>query len=163
MSEPIEPTGVLASLAERRKQLSAEQVYTIKVPRWTEPELRIRFHPLEHKDLMRAAREQEKAQKGDPKKRAQIMVDTNADLLCLACEEVVAVVDGQERQIADGAPVTFDPRLAMALGIPDSASARAVCRELFITEADLLATARGLSEWSGYTSDDVQEMLAGES
>lgn len=154
-------TGVLAQLGERREQIARAQVLTVPVPRWVDPELKIRFHPVPHPILRRGQREMERLveREKDSARLARKELDINADILINACQEIVAVVDGVERTVADG----FTPELAVSLGLPAEAGARATCGKLFITEADMLATARQLSDWSGYRDNSSDEELAGES
>lgn len=159
-------TGILGVLANRRQQILDEKVLTLEVPDWTSPKLRIEFKPVPHAILRRGANEQEKRIKDttDAAKQANTELDTNADILINGCLRIIAVLDdGEEMGLGiDGAFTRFDRDFALSCGLPESTTARQMCRWMFITEADLLRTARTVSQWSGYRNEDVNEALEGE-
>lgn len=159
-------TGILGVLANRRQQIIDEQVLRLRVPRWESPKIEIEYKPVPHAILRRGANEQEQRTKNttDAGKQASTEVDTNADILINGCIRIIAVLDdGSEMGLGiDGAYGRFDRDAALSLGMPENAPTRSICRELFITDADLLRTARKVSQWSGYTTDDVDEALEGE-
>ena len=167
VSSPVnEHTGVLGMLAQRRNEIANAQVLTLEVPRWTSPKLLIRFKPVDHAVLKRSASIQERAVKdNDSAKQAQVEIDTNADILINACIEIVAVMpNGDEVGVGpDGRRTRFDADMAIALGMPENSTARAVCKSTFITGGDLLLAAKMLGEWSGYRIGAVEEAIAGES
>jgi hypothetical protein len=152
--------GILGDLAKRRQQIVEEELFEKWVPRWQDPRIKLVFDPVPHTALKKAAMIQEQNRKErDPDRRALLELNTNADLLITAVREIsVHPIDG-----SDGGSVShFGPSLATALGMPDTARARDVCRAIFITDADLLTMARELSEWTGYREDDANEVIAGE-
>jgi hypothetical protein len=71
--------------------------------------------------------------------------------------------DGEEMGLGvDGEFTRFGPDAALACGLPQGATARQTCRWMFVTDADLLRTARTVSKWSGYREDDADEAIEGE-
>src|ERR1035438_209899 len=166
-SVPAQPsTGILGILANRRQQIIDEQVLRLEVPRWDSPKLVFEFKPVPHAILGRAANEQEKRVKdsSDASKQANTEIDTNADILINGCIRIIAVLDdGEEMGLGvDGEFTRFGPDAALACGLPQGATARQTCRWMFVTDADLLRTARTVSKWSGYREDDADEAIEGE-
>jgi hypothetical protein len=153
-------------LAQRRQQIIDDLILTLEVPNWTSPKLKIEFKPVHHAILRRATNEQEKRTKdtADAAKQANTELDTNADIIINGCVRIIAILDdGEEMGMGlDGAFTRFDRDLAIAAGMPETSNARQICRWLFVTDADLLRTARTVSKWSGYREEDVNEALEGE-
>lgn len=166
MSERVEDTrglSILASLKERRQQVIEEQVLTLPVPRWTNPEIVVRYRPVEH-SYIRAA--QDRLAKAPKDRRYEMEVDGNADILIRGCIEVVAVIDGEEYSLRPddphGEPTVFDSDLASNLGLDDRTTARQVVRALFVTQGDILSAAQSLIQWSGYKETEADATLQGE-
>ncbi len=162
----LTPTGVIGMLAQRRQEIVNEQVLSYPISRWTSPRLVAHFRPIEHKFLKRGAETQERVNKDhDADRSAATELDTNADVLINACIDIVAVLpDGTEVGVGpNGRKTQFDMDMAIALGMPENAGTRAVCKAVFITDGDLLAAAKRLGEWSGYREQSVDESLVGES
>ena len=157
-------TGLMGLLADRRQAIINEQILTLEVPRWTSPQLKIEFKPIDHAILKRGAMAQERIAKDDVKKQADAEVDTNADILINSCVRIIAVLsDGTETGLGpNGAYTRFDADVAASLGMPESSNARAVCKAIFITTADLLLTAKALGERTGYREGAIEEALVGE-
>ena len=161
-----EAPGIFGLLEKRRAQIENEQVLAVEVPRWNNPKLVIKFKPVPHESLKRGAIATERAMKdGDAKKLAEVELNTNAALLVEACISITAILgDGTECGMGvDGALTRFDADLAIALGMPESSTHIAVCRNLFIADGDLLLTSKKLGEWSGYRTDSIEEAIVGES
>jgi hypothetical protein len=156
----------LGVLANRRQQILDEQVLRLPVPRWSSPRLEIEYRPVPHAILRRGVNEQEKRIKDstDPSKQAATEIDTNADILINGCIRIIAILEnGEEIGLGlDGAFTRFDRDAVIASGLPENSTMRQLCRWMFVTDADLLRTARTVSKWSGYTTDDVNEALEGE-
>lgn len=158
--------GLIGILEQRRQEIASEQVLSLEVPRWTSPKVVIRFTPVDHETLTRGRIAVQTAMKnGDVKKQTQVDLDTNADLLIHACTEIVAILStGEEVYLGpNNTPTRFDSDTAIALGMPPTSTARMVCKHLFLTEADMVMTAKKLGDWSGYREDAVDESVAGES
>ncbi len=164
MSERAEEKfSVLTSLKERRTEILEEQVLTLPVPRWTNPEIYVKYRPVEHHFIRAAQDRVAKAPKGS---RYEMEVDGNADILVRGCVGVVAVIDDQEFSLRPddphGDPTLFDADLAANLGLGDRATARQVVRELFVTEGDILSASQSLVQWSGYKETEADTTLRGE-
>lgn len=160
---PSRPQSILARIAERREEIVNNLHLDLPVPRWTDPEIVVRYRPVEHAVVRSKEAELEKAK---PNKRPALEVDLNADLLIRYCVGVAARIDGQEYSLGPdpkGDLTRFDPDLAAALRLPEDSSAREVVRSLFVTDGDLLSAARALVEWSGYQEAQADEALEGES
>jgi hypothetical protein len=157
--------GMFGFLEQRRREIVDAQVLTLEVPRWTDPKLLIRFAPVDHEILKRGAELQERVKKeGDVAKISSTEINTNADILINACIEIVMQTnDGKELGVGvDGRHTKFDQDMAISLGMPESSTARAVCKEIFITSGDLLLASKKLGEWSGYREGAVEEAIKGE-
>lgn len=164
---PLErgPT-LIGQLEERRKQIQGEQSLPLVVPRWDNPQIWVSYRPADHGEIRSIQSRIERAPK---KQRFTEEVNGNADLLVKCCKEIWAVLPGAygERYSLNpddprGEYTRFDPDLARNLGLTEEATAREVCRKLFITDGDLIAHARKLMEWSGYTDEEADEGIEGE-
>jgi hypothetical protein len=163
-------TGIMGLLAGSRQKLLDAQIKRLPIPRWdgivTPFKLEVEYKPVHHSILRRGANEQEKRSKDtqDPTKQANTELDTNADILINGCIRIIAILSsGEEMGLGrDGEYTRFDREAAITCGLPADATARQVCRWFFVTDADLLRTARTISQWSGYTDKDIDEALEGE-
>lgn len=159
--------SVLSSLKEKRQEVLDKQVLPLRVPRWDDPVILVRYKPVEH-GLIRAA--QHRVEKAGADKKAQVEVDSNADILIQGCIAVVAVVDGKEYSLRPGdelgEPTRFDRDLAENLGIEGEGgkppTARMVVRGLFITGGDILSAATELVKFSGYRETEADAAVLGE-
>jgi hypothetical protein len=156
--------SVLDNLATRRQQIREDLTEDIPVPRWTDPEIVVKFAPIDHDDLNKARTVVTKAQRGA---RSVAEIHANCDILIKACKGVVAVIDGEEYSLRvgdrNGEPTLFDPDLAAALGLDgENATARQTVRALYLTDGDIIATADRLVRWSGYRLQQVDRELEGE-
>lgn len=159
-------TGMIGVLANRRQQILEEQVLRLEIPRWSAPKLVVEYKPVPHAILRRGANEQEKRTKdsNDAAKQANTEVDTNADILINGCIRIIAIgADNEEIGLGlNGMFTRFDRDAGIACGLPEGSTARQICRWMFVTDADLLRTARTISQWSGYKTEDIDEALQGE-
>jgi len=144
-------------LRNRREQIVNELFIDIKVPRWEDPEIYVRFKPVSATKL-NATIDRRRKQKGD-----DWSLLANADMLVDSCVGVYAVVDGdKDNKLSlrldnpNGPWTKFDPELATALGV-DATRAADACIALYLTEGDLLETASKLFKWSGITNDEADE------
>lgn len=160
---PGDKLSILGHLKERKEEIKEGEILALPVPRWSEPEIWVRYHPVDH-DKIRAAQRGIKRAPKHEQFRAE--VSANIDILIHGCEEVYAVLDGQEYSLRPdepkGAHVKFDPALAANLGLSENSSARAVVRELFITDGDIISQANELVRWSGYRDQEAEDRLESE-
>lgn len=165
-----EPTGsvdqslsILDQLGARREQIVTGELLDLPVPRWTDPEIWVRYRPAEHPVIRNL---QTKAEKAPNKERFSTEFNSNADLLIKYCVGVFAKVDGQEYSLRPGDHkgdlTTFDHDLAANLGLHEGATARQTLKALFITDGDVVAHAQRLIDWSGYREIDADGGLEGE-
>jgi hypothetical protein len=147
----------LASLRDRRKAIMDDMFIDIKVPRWNEPEIYVRFRPISAVTLNKKV-ENRRKQGGE---MWSIMV--NADILVDACIGIYGVMDGDidkkfSLRLNDptGEWTKFDSVLAEAFGM-EAVRATDVVMALYLTEGDLIATANKLFEWSGIASNEADE------
>lgn len=156
--------SILGSLKERRQQVLEEQVLRLPVPRWDNPEIVVKYKPVEH-TLIRQTQTRVEGIK-DKAKKFEAEVDGNADLLIRGCVAVVAVVDGKEYSLRPddphGEPTVFDMDLAVNLGLGDRATAREVVRALFISQGDIMSASQALVQFSGYRETEADSTVAGE-
>lgn len=155
--------SLLGRIQARRDEILAGEHLDLAVPRWTDPEIIVRYHPVDHRVIRRAQGAIEKAPKD---RRAAVEVDANADILINGCSAVLARLDGKDYSLRlndpGGEPTTFDADLAANLGLDSGATARAVVRALFITEGDMFSAAVKLGQWSGYVEAEADEAVEGE-
>jgi hypothetical protein len=157
--------SVLGNLKARREQIFQGEVLDLPVPRWRDPQIHVQYKPVEHSTIRAGQTRMEKAPKN---RRYQVEVEANCDLLIKGCVAVYARLEGDSSRYSlrpddwEGDPTTFDPDLAENLGLPESATARDVVRELFMTEGDILSHAQQLIEFSGYRETEADESVEGE-
>jgi len=163
----------MTSLRDRKKQILESLHIDLAVPRWSDPELFIRYTPVALKEVEKAGKAVERAKAGD---KSEASINANMDVLIRCHVGIYAVISGEKYCLDPDDPerwVPFDPdasnaewtrideTLAKALGVEDE-RARAVCRELFNTELDIVAQASRLVEWSGAYDDEARERFEGE-
>jgi len=153
--------SVLGQLKSRREDIVKRQFIDLPVPRWDNPNIVVRYKPLEHALFRSAANQVERA---DAKRRSETEVNVNVDILARSCIGVFAVVNGSRYSLREGDPTgewtTFDADLADNLGCEHTA--RAVVKALYIVEGDILSTANKIAEFSGYKEQEADEELMGE-
>lgn len=157
----------LGDLKERRQAILESAVLDRKVPRWNDPEVWVRYKPIDH-SVIRAGFA--RIDSAPPAKKGEVEVNANADLLIRACVGVYAKLPDVDPEAEfslrpddpEGEPTRFDPDLATCLGLPDKATAREVVKKLFITEGDIIAHAKAVAEFSGYTEDETDTDFLGE-
>jgi hypothetical protein len=156
----------LGDLKERRQTILEQAVLDRKVPRWNDPEIWVRYKPIDH-SIIRAG--YSRIESAPPAKKGEVEVNSNADLLIRACVGVYAKLpEDTEGEYSlrpgdpEGVPTRFDPDLATNLGLSDKSTAREVVRKLFITEGDIIAHAKAVAEFSGYTEDETDTDFLGE-
>jgi hypothetical protein len=150
------PTHPLAALRARREQIVGELYTDIKVPRWDEPEIYVRFKPVSTTKLAASIEKRRKA------KEDNWSILANADILIDACVGIYAVIPGSDQKLSlrEGDPygewTKFDPALAEAIGIVGKRATDAVLG-LYLTEGDLIDTANKLLKWSNIANDEADE------
>lgn len=155
--------SVLGNLKARRESIAKAQVKEIPVPRWEDPEVWVIYEPLEHPFIRSKFSTIEKAEN---RKKGEVEVNVNADVLIKACVGVYAKLGGKRYSLRpdepDGELTRFDPDLAANLGLPENATAREVVRSLFFTDGDIISTAQQVIEFSGYRENEATEEIEGE-
>lgn len=153
--------SVLGNLRALRDDLLEHSYKDLKVPRWSEPELYVRYRPVKH-SIIRAAMDV-----GDSKvaaRRGAKELKANIDVLISGCVGVFALMNGKRYSLRPGDPngswTTFDADLAENLGCGQTASE--VVRALYIAEGDILSAATALAQFSGYTEAEADEAVEGE-
>ena len=154
--QPKPPSTALKALKARREQLQKDLFIDLQVPRWDDPEIFVRYGPMDPTAAEKAidTRRQSKA--------PDFMVWANADVLARSCIGVFACLDGDyETKYSlnpdnpEGPWTRFDPALARALGLITDAAADVV-RGLYQTDGDLINAASALTEWSGHASRKLE-------
>jgi hypothetical protein len=147
----------LASLKARRAEILNELYLDIKVPRWDEPEIFVRFKPVSASRLNKVLEKRRKAGGED------WAILANADMMIDSCIGVYAVMGGnrdEKLSLRPGDPkgdwTRFDADLGAALGV-EQALATATVRALFLTEGDLIEAANQLFNWSGISGQEADE------
>lgn len=160
-----ESGSILGSLKARREAIVKRTVLSVAVPRWENPEIVIKYKPVEHKIIRRALTLVEKA---PTPQKAEAEVNGNCDVLIAGCIAVVARIDDKEYSLKPGdphgEPTLFDADLAENLGLdePGAITARKIVRALFFTEGDILGHAGQIIDFSGYRESTADEEFEGE-
>jgi hypothetical protein len=152
---PKAPSAALKSLAAKREALKENLYLDLQVPRWSEPEIFVRYGPV---DMTLTENVVEKRRKS---KIPEWSILANADILAQACIGIYACLDedyetkyslrsGDE----NGSWTKFDPDMADALG-SQLQGASEVVRALYLTDGDLLEAAKRVTEWSGIKNAEV--------
>lgn len=163
MTLPQDAPSVLGSLQARREEIRKADFLTLPVPRWRDPEVYVRYAPVDHAYIRRVQTAVEKAPK---KLQAEAEVNANCDILIRGCQAVFARLDGQEYSLKPNEPngelTVFDGDLAQNLGLHEGATAREIVKSLFFTDGDIISAGAALGEFSGYRETAADEGLAGE-
>ncbi len=151
------PVSPLAALRARRDKIVGELFIDIRVPRWNEPEIFVRFKPVSTTRLSAAIEKRRKS------KDENWSVLANADVLIDSCFGIYAVMpEDPETKLSlrpnepHGKWTKFDPDLCQALGLEANRASDAVLG-LYLTEGDLIETANRLLKWSNIASDEADE------
>jgi hypothetical protein len=156
--------SVLGHLKERREQIKQSATTDLPVERWTDPEIFVRFKPVDHGIIRAGGNRVESAQ---PKDKARIEVEVNSDVLIRGCVGVFARINGKEYSLRPGDPrgdwTKFDADLAENLGLNEDSTAREVVKALYIFDGDIMSTAAKVAEFSGYRDKIADEEVSGES
>jgi hypothetical protein len=147
----------LASLKDRRNQILNDLYLDVKVPRWNDPEIFVRFKPVSASRLNKVLEKRRKAGGED------WAILANADMMIDSCIGVYAVMDGDrdtKLSLRPGDPkgewTKFDADLGAALGV-EQKLATATVRALFLTEGDLIEASNQLFAWSGISAQEADE------
>lgn len=147
---PAAPGSLLADLRARRDQAVAKLHLDLPV-QGLEP-FTVRFRPLTAVELDRVFKAF--AESNDP----EANIDHDATLIATACVAVWPKSDDLPNPPAS-AP-TFANGVAGALGV-DAGSAAAVVRGLYLTDGDVVWTARQVQRWSGFSAEKVDREFEG--
>lgn len=158
------PASVVLNLKARRQAIVDSEFLTLPVPRWTDPEIFVRYHPLDHPTIRRI---QGQVDRVPAKDKAAAEVASHMDILIRACEAVYARLGDEKFSLRPDDPrgslTKFDPDLADNLGLPeDDRSARATVRALFLTDGDIISTANQVIKFSGYRAEVADTEVEGE-
>jgi len=150
----------IVSLKARRAEIIKYLYKDIQVPRWDNPEIFVRFNPVDVTELNEAVNRRRKQGLKDWPQRA------NADVLINACVGVYAVFPDSpdvKLSLREGDPygewTKFDKALAEALGIEvtDGDAAVATARGLYMTDGDLGDTTERLLKFSNLSNEQADE------
>lgn len=156
----------LLSLKQRREELKKKLYIDLPVPRWgPDLEIVVRYGPVDNNVVEKALEFRQNQFKQGNQIRAGWSILVNADVLVHSCIGIYAILDGDGIQRSlrpddpDGPWTRFDPDLAANLGLDPVVSPGAVdaCRALYQTDGDLLIAANKLFEWSGESTEKLEE------
>lgn len=168
-------TSPLASLSKRKAEIAKSLHLDLPVPRWSEPRIIVRYRPMTG-DEVDASLNAVATAKGGPKGRSAAGQRAIVRDLVSTCIGVYFDMGGETYTLDRDDPenllpldsnaeqpdwIRFDPTLGAALGVEED-SASAVCKAVFHTDGDLLGHHVQLTEWSGFTSRQVEEQFEGE-
>ena len=86
--QPKAPSTALKSLKARREAIKKDLYIDLQVPRWDDPEIFVRYGPMDPTTAEKAIETRRKT------KVADYMVLANADILARSCIGVFACLDG---------------------------------------------------------------------
>jgi hypothetical protein len=171
-NKPARITPRLALAAQRQEILSTLHL-DLKVPRWSDPEIYVRYRPIEAGQVEKSMRRRA-AGAEDQQNDASLLF--HADVLISACLGVFAVLDGDLKKKYslglgdDGLPsdwpsddpadwTRFDRDLAEALGLEEWKWGQAtnIVRALYLTDGDLIDASTELSAWSTRKNETAAE------
>jgi hypothetical protein len=163
-NKPPARLSMLGQLSKRREEIKQGATTDLKVERWSDPEIWVRYKPVDHNIIRSGINRVEQAQ---PKDKARIEVDINSDVLIRGCVGVFARVNGKDYSLRPGDPhgeyTKFDGDLADNFELPEEArSARQVVKALYIFEGDIMAASAKIAEFSGYRDQVADEEVLGE-
>lgn len=168
---PTTPTAprksILGNLARRLEEISGTMHLDVAVPKWTEPEIYVRYQPVDHEYL---AKGRDKIQAAKKNQRGSVELQVNTDLILHAAVEVFGILDGNmDKRYSlregdeDGAPTTFDEDLAEALGLDRISTGRSIVDKLFPTDGGIISHGAAIAEFSDYREAESDEAMRGES
>jgi len=153
---PVQPTP-LFSLKNRRAEILKNLHKDLRVPRFEEPEVWVRFGPVNTTHMNAVVQKRQKTKEPDWGLKA------NAEVLINSCIGIYAVFpDNPDEKFScrEGEPnsewTKFDPDLAKALGItPDEHdTAVSVVRKFYFADGDLVDTTERLLRWSNVSNNE---------
>lgn len=145
----------LAALRARRDDLTAAHVVDLKVPLWTDPEMRLRI-ALVDDDLV--GKQQKRVEQAKPGLARAIAHHANAVVIAAATRQVVIGDAGTEQ-----ATVTLDdPEFRESLGVSAEAPGADVILAIAIRDGDVATMAAAVLKHSGYAEEQIDQLLAGE-
>lgn len=143
-------SSLLDRLKARRAEIAADVVFTVKLPRWSDPSIAVRLKAPDSDHLDRILKRHDKAKTGSAK------FDISARFLADHVTALYVIDDA-----TDDATETSFVELADALDIP--ASPAEALKALFFTEPDLGTTLTAYAEWAGQEGERIDGNLVGES
>lgn len=151
-----DPTSIFGKLEQQREQVVSEQTKVLRVQRWHDPDIYVRYKLVDHEIIRRALGKIDDAKKAD---KGKIELEANCDVLIAGCVEVWGELDGNRYSLnpddVHGEYTTFDSDLGRNLGLSEQCTARQVVRRLFLSDGDVLATAGTIIAWCGYSQDEI--------
>jgi hypothetical protein len=156
-AEAPKRSAILQGLASRRQEIRDKLHLDLKVPRWSDPEIYVRYNPMDSSRTDEIIDARKKTQ-GRVKEWSML---ANCDILASSCAGIYATLDGDEDTKyslrsgdENGSWTKFDPDLGTALGLTRVSDAVSVVRCLYQTDGDILAAASDLLRWSGISTAD---------
>lgn len=160
----VDPDSILGYIEKRRGEIAEATHLDLPVPRWTDPQIFVRYRAADYAVVRALQARPDRAAKGQ---QFNVEFESNMDLLLKYTEAVYARIDGQEYSLRPGDPrgtlTVFDADLATCLGLPANSTGRVIMRELFITQGDIVSHVTAFVEWSGYKEAEADDDLSGES
>lgn len=162
---PVNAKSLLSHLKERHDTIQQQQVLDLRVPRWSNPEIWVRYQPVSFDAVDKARTSSGKLQPNDPK-TSQIVFLAQVDALIEACIGVYAKLpEDPDTEYSlrpddpEGTLTKFDPDLAANLGMNSQSTARQVVRSLFFTDGDIVNHSNRVAKWSGWAGDEADTEL----
>lgn len=155
VNEAVEEGGsVLERLKRRREQLGADRTEVFDIPGYN-GELAARYKPVDFEMLKKLLN------KIDRSKNPRIELLVMADILIMACDEILVRADGKLGPLDPKAdePVRYDDRLAEFFGF-EAANARQVVFGVFNNDIAIPSHHKEVLDWmQGVTQENTEDLL----
>ena len=164
LSAPSEQTvsTPLRSLKDRRTQIVTDLYTDLRVPRWENPQIFVRFNPINTTKMNASLKQRSNSKVADWPLRA------NTDVLVDSCIGIYAVYeDDPEVKLSlrdgdsHGSWTKFDPDLCDALGINPGDKDQTVqaVKGLYFTYGDIVDAAERLLRFSNISNDEADGLF----
>ena len=158
----ITPATPLFSLKNRRAEILKNLYKDLRVPRFEDPEVWVRFKPINITYMNMVLKKRQTAKDTDWGQKA------NADVLINSCIGIYAMFPenpDEKYSLHEGNPLgewtKFDTKLAQALDIPvpDTDQAASIVRSFYFADGDLIDTMDRLMKFSNISNDEADTVF----
>jgi hypothetical protein len=158
----VDKSTPLFSLKNRRAEILKTLYIDLRVPRYDEPEVWVRFKPVNtvHMNAVLEKRRKSKEPDWGLKANAEVLINSCIGIYAMFPEDTNA-----KYSLREGDPLgewtKFDTALAKALDITpdDHDSATSVVRSFYMADGDLVDTTERLLKWSNISNNEADTVF----